>query len=153
MLRQSWPSVGVVAVALCAGPPARAQGKVDGVTPGAVVAEPSTPTSLGVRWPIVGDRNLNAGITVAYRKTGQEQWAEGYPLFRAYNDRVSPDNVVADGHLFAGSIVDLAPDTEYEVRLSLNDPDGGSTVRSKNGVFSRTSFSGWPPMWRSRAST
>jgi hypothetical protein len=124
-------AVGSLAIALCtASGVAQAQGKVDGVTPGGVLAEPSTPTSLGVRWPIVGDRNLNASVAVAYRKSGEEPWREGYPLFRTYNDRVSPENAVADGHLFAGSIVDLAPDTEYELRLSLNDPDGGSTVRS-----------------------
>ncbi|HEX2113774.1 MAG TPA: right-handed parallel beta-helix repeat-containing protein, partial [Alphaproteobacteria bacterium] len=106
------------------------QGKVDGVAPGAIAAEPATPTALGVRWPVVGDRNLNAAIAVAYRKVGEQTWAEGYPLFRTFNDRVSPDNVVQDGHLFAGSIVDLAPDTEYEVRLSLEDPDGGSIART-----------------------
>src|SRR5690606_18062196 len=33
-------------------------------------------------------------------------------------------------HLFAGSIVDLDPDTAYEVRLSLHDPDGGSLTRT-----------------------
>jgi hypothetical protein len=110
--------------------PATAQGKVDGALPGALTAEASTPHSIGVRWPVVGDRNRNATIAVAYRKVGGEAWAEGYPLFRTYNDRVSPDNVVHDGHLFAGSIVDLTPDTEYEVRLSLDDPDGGSTART-----------------------
>jgi hypothetical protein len=131
VLRHGWRAVPLIAAALGAAPlAAQAQGKVDGVTPGAVLAEPATPTSLGVRWSIVGDRNLNATIAVAYRKSGQEAWADGYPLFRAYNDRLSPDNVVADGHLFSGSIVDLTPDTEYEVRLSLNDPDGGSAVRN-----------------------
>lgn len=127
--RLLWGSAAVL-LAGAAPEAAHAQGKVDGVTPGAMLAEPATPTSLGVRWPVVGDRNLNATIAVAYRKTGDELWREGYPLFRTFNDRVSPDNTVADGHLFAGSIVDLTPDTEYEVRLSLNDPDGGSTVRS-----------------------
>jgi hypothetical protein len=120
---------GAVATLLIGTTLAYAQGKVDGVTPGRLLAEPSTPTSLGVRWAIVGDRNLNASVAVAYRKAGEEAWAEAYPLFRTYNDRVSPDNVVADGHLFAGSIVDLKPGTDYEVRLSLDDPDGGSMVR------------------------
>jgi hypothetical protein len=110
--------------------PALAQGKVDGSTPGMVQPEPSTPTSLGVRWPVIGDRNLNAGIAVAYRKAGTDAWVEGYPLFRTFNDRISADNIVPDGHLFAGSIVDLTPDTEYEVRLSLSDPDGGSKAQT-----------------------
>lgn len=124
----------VLALAACAAlgahGDAAAQGKVDASTAGTIVAEPSTPGSLGVRWPVVGDRNLNAAVAVAYRKAGSEAWAEAYPLFRTFNDRVSPDNVVRDGHLYAGSIVDLAPDTEYEVRLSLQDPDGGSVART-----------------------
>ena len=33
------------------------------------------------------------------------------------------------GWLFAGSIVELAPDAEYEVRLTLRDPDGGDAER------------------------
>jgi hypothetical protein len=110
--------------------PVGAQGRIDAVAPGRVVAEPATETSLAVRWPIVGDRNLNAAVAVAYRKAGTEAWAEGYPLFRTFNDRVSKDNAVADGHLFAGSIVDLEPATEYEVRLTLEDPDGGSAVEA-----------------------
>jgi hypothetical protein len=125
--RVLWPGI---AAAWLAVQPAQAQGKVDAAAAGTVAAEPSTPTSLGVRWPVVGDANLNATIAVAYRKAGTEAWAEAYPLFRTFNDRVSPDNAVRDGHLFAGSVVDLAPDTEYEVRLSLDDPDGGSTVRT-----------------------
>lgn len=107
-----------------------AQGKVDAVTPGTIVTEPATPTSIGVRWPVVGDKNLNATVAVSYRMAGPHVWLEGYPLFRTFNDRVSPDNAVPDGHLFAGSIVDLAPDTQYEVRLSLEDPDGGSVVKT-----------------------
>jgi hypothetical protein len=121
---------GATAVLLIGGASVHAQGKVDGVTPGPLLAEPSTPTSLGVRWSVVGDGNLNATIAVAYRKAGEESWAEGYPLFRTHNDRVSRDNVVTDGHLFAGSIVELTPDTEYELRLSLSDPDGGSAMRT-----------------------
>ncbi len=120
----------VAAAVLLSAQPALAQGKVDGATAGTVLAEPSTPTSLGVRWPVIGDKNLNATIAVAYRKTGTDAWAEAYPLFRTFNDRVSPDNVVRDGHLFAGSIVDLAPGTEYDVRLTLSDPDGGSTAQT-----------------------
>jgi hypothetical protein len=133
MMRLSRRGLPVVVAALLLLPaahrPVEAQGKVDGVTPGAVVAEPSTPTSLALRWPIVGDRNLDAMVGVAYRKAGGDSWSEAYPLFRTFNDRVSPDNAVRDGHLFAGSIVDLQPDTEYEVRLSLDDPNGGSAER------------------------
>src|SRR4030095_6092236 len=87
--------------------------------PGEVKAEPATLHSLGVRRPGRGDSNANATIRVQYRQTGEPRWREAYPLFRTHPTRVSPDNRVPDGWLFAGSIVDLVPDTEYEVRLTL----------------------------------
>ncbi|MET0849972.1 MAG: right-handed parallel beta-helix repeat-containing protein [Candidatus Rokuibacteriota bacterium] len=97
--------------------------------PAEVKAEPATFHSLAVRWPIRGDSNANAAIRVQYRQTGEPRWREAWPLFRTHPTRVSPDNRVPDGWLFAGSIVDLVPDTEYEVRLTLADPDGGNTER------------------------
>ena len=60
-----------------------AQGKVDAVTPGTIVAEPATPSALGVRWPVIGDKNLNATIAVASRRAGNPTWSEGYPRRRA----------------------------------------------------------------------
>jgi hypothetical protein len=88
-------------------------------------AEPPTFHSLGVRWPVQGDANANASIAVHYMKTGDSQWREALPLFRTNPDALSPENRVANGWLFAGSIVDLQPDTEYQVALSLKDPEGG----------------------------
>lgn len=98
--------------------------------PGAVVPEPATQTSLCVRWPIVGDGNRNARIAVSYRRAGGNAWRPAADLFRTDPGHVSPDNRVPGGWLFAGSIVDLDPGIRYDVRLSLDDPDGGSTVRT-----------------------
>src|SRR5688572_24396631 len=103
---------------------ARGQGLVDSVNPQAVVIEPATPAAISVRWPMVGDRNLNATVAVAFRKSGSAEWSHGYPLFRTFNERLSPDNVVPGGHLFAGSVVGLEPATDYALRLDLHDPDG-----------------------------
>jgi hypothetical protein len=85
---------------------------------------------LAVRWPIKGDANANAAIAVEYRGPGEARWRQGYPLFRTLPSKVSPENVVPGGWLFAGSIVDLSPDTEYLVRLRLEDPDGGRRVEA-----------------------
>jgi hypothetical protein len=93
------------------------------------VAEPPTFLSRGIRWPVRGDANADAAIGVRYRRRGDAAWLEGLPLFRTDPNSVSDENRVVGGWLFA-SIVDLAPDTEYEVALALTDPDGGSTERT-----------------------
>jgi hypothetical protein len=98
--------------------------------PGEPVAEPATFHSLGVRWAVRGDANSDAVIGVRYRRPAETAWREGMPLFRTDPGSVSDENKVAGGWLFAGSVVDLAPDTEYEVLLTLTDPDGGSTQRT-----------------------
>ena len=98
--------------------------------PGEPVAEPATFHSLGVRWPVRGDANSDAVIGVRYRRPAETAWREGLPLFRTDPESVSDENRVAGGWLFAGSIVDLVPDTEYEVSLTLTDPDGGNTQRT-----------------------
>ena len=98
--------------------------------PGESVAEPATFHSLGVRWAVRGDANSDAVIGVRYRRSAETAWREGLPLVRTDPGSVSEENRVAGGWLFAGSIVDLAPDTEYEVLLTLTDPDGGGTQQT-----------------------
>jgi hypothetical protein len=93
-----------------------------------------------VRWPIFGDANGNATVEVAYRLAGRSDWSPALPLFRTHNGKLSPENRVAGGRLFAGSIVDLVPDTEYEIELRLQDPDGGArveTVRMRTAAVPR----------------
>jgi hypothetical protein len=98
--------------------------------PAEPVAEPATFHSLGVRWAVRGDANADAVIGVRYRRRADTAWREALPLFRTDPESVSDENRVRGGWLFAGSIVDLAPDTEYEVALALIDPDGGSAQRT-----------------------
>ena len=97
--------------------------------PGEPQAEPATFHSLGIRWPVRGDANSNAVIAVHYRRRGAQEWTEALPLFRTNPDALLPEFRIPGGWLFAGSIVDLSPGTEYEVALSLTDPDGGETQR------------------------
>jgi hypothetical protein len=113
-------------------PPKGGGGQGEGVNasaPGDVTGEPATLHSLAVRWPVRGDANLNATVAVEYRATGAPAWRAGYPLFRPRPEHQSADLRVSGGWLFAGSIVGLTPDTEYEVRLTLRDPDGGDAER------------------------
>jgi Right handed beta helix region len=98
--------------------------------------ERPTLRSLGVYWIIQGDENQNASIRLEYRKEGSSPWQAGAPLFRVergahlaekYGSRIE---VPGDGWLFAGSVLLLEPDTAYELKLTLDDPDGGSATRT-----------------------
>src|SRR5438105_12394815 len=55
--------------------------------------------------------------------SGQTAWTEGMPLLRMGGERIMRAPYTVPDR-FAGSILDLQPDTEYEVRLTMRDPDG-----------------------------
>lgn len=102
---------------------------------GEPVLDAPTLHCLGVYWVIRGDDNQNARIDVDYRRPGSDAWRKGMPLFRvekgANKDAKgrSGVDVPGDAWLFAGSIVMLEPATEYEIRLTLVDPDGGGAQK------------------------
>ena len=103
------------------------------VKPGKFVVEHPTLICLGFEWYVEGDANHNATVEVWYRKKGHHVWKEALRLLRIQNeecicafsvnwlDYVTPN-------LFAGSIMDLEPDTAYECKFIMSDPDG---VRGK----------------------
>ncbi|HUT10247.1 MAG TPA: right-handed parallel beta-helix repeat-containing protein [Thermoguttaceae bacterium] len=98
--------------------------------PGVLIEEVSTLKCLGVRWLVGGDGNGNARIAVAYRKIGSETWRPGLDLFRVETAALrEPDHRQAGRTMFAGSVFDLEEETAYEVKLSLEDPDGGNAER------------------------
>jgi hypothetical protein len=86
--------------------------------------------SFAVRWPVKGDTNRNASVSVRYRADSDSTWKRAFPLFRTNSSKVIPKNRVSGGWLFAGSVVNLQPSTEYDIELSLVDPDGGDTRRT-----------------------
>ena len=97
----------------------------DKTVAGQFIAEPPTLISLGFEWEIEGDDNRNAAVTVSYREKGTEVWKQGLPLLRLQNERINRGPLqYTTPNMFAGSIFDLAPDTEYESRFVLSDPDG-----------------------------
>src|SRR4030095_8784725 len=79
-------------------------------TPGKFVVEPPTLICLGFEWDIAGDDNRNATVDVSYRTSGQTAWKGGMPLLRIGGEEAcrAPYTVPAK---FAGSILDLEPDT------------------------------------------
>jgi hypothetical protein len=97
----------------------------DKTVAGQFIAEPPTLISLGFEWEIEGDDNRNAAVTVSYREKGTEVWKQGLPLLRLQNERINRGPLqYTTPNMFAGSIFDLVPDTEYESRFVLSDPDG-----------------------------
>jgi hypothetical protein len=89
--------------------------------------------NLGFEWPIKGDANRNATVTVQFRAVGESQWKDAMPLLRVggenvYRRRENLDYTVPDG--FAGSILNLKEGTEYECKFQLSDPDGTSGAAS-----------------------
>ncbi len=117
-------------------------------TAGEFTVEPATLLSLGFEWRITGDDNRNAHVDVAFRKKGEQQWHKALPLMRIQNEQigVAPAGPPGGGrggearyplfkytapNMFAGSILNLEPDTEYECRFNIADPDGLSGPAEK----------------------
>ena len=93
---------------------------------GEFIVDPPTLINLGFEWFIDGDDNRNAGVAVTYRKQGETRWLQALPLLRLQGERIynGLQIDVVSPNMFAGSILDLEPDTAYEARLVLTDPDG-----------------------------
>ncbi len=98
--------------------------------PGALELERPTLICLGVSWQLRGDDNHNASATIEYRKEGQGEWQRGLDLFRVDPAALPKDRRLPAGTwLLAGSLFDLEEDTEYQLRVTLIDPEGGGEVR------------------------
>jgi hypothetical protein len=120
--------VALAAAAFGLGLPAAAQ---TATTPGQVTTPYPTTQGISIEWAITGDSNNNGTVGVRYRKQGDSSWQTGMPLVRVpagsntTGDFGSGGGKWANKH--AGSLFDLAPGTSYEIELTLDDPDGGST--------------------------
>jgi hypothetical protein len=90
------------------------------------MVDPATVECLGFRWYIYGDDNGNATVDMTYRKQGETAWRAALPMLRVNREVANWDfDPYASENLFAGSIFSLEPDTRYEVRCVMADPDGG----------------------------
>jgi hypothetical protein len=106
---------------------ARSAAAADASTPGAVTAPYPTLENIALEWALTGDDNADATATVRYRKLGASTYRDGLPLFRVpagSNEGFDWTNKLS------GSIFGLEPGTEYELELTLTDPDGGNATES-----------------------
>lgn len=102
---------------------------------GRFIVENPTLINLGFEWEIEGDDNRNAEVAVQFRAVGDPKWRPAMPLSRIGGERVWREREHLDyivPHLFAGSILNLEPGTEYECRFQMADPDGvtGESVKT-----------------------
>jgi hypothetical protein len=103
------------------------------ISAGEIEFDPSTIQTIGVSLPVLaGDENYDAAVRVSYRPAGTSDWKEALPLQRIRPDTLSRavPSAFPIAEQFAGSIFDLSPASAYEVRLVIEDPDGGSTTRT-----------------------
>ena len=97
--------------------------------------DPPTLINLGFEWFVEGDDNRNATVDVRYRKVADGSgapWKQALPLLRLHGEEIyngAQLNVVSP-NMFAGSILDLEPDTAYECTFALLDPDGGNATKT-----------------------
>ena len=117
-----------------------------------LMVDAPTLTAIGVEWTITGDDNRNAGVEVSFRRKGEQAWRKALPLLRIHHEVINsaePPFQPAEpsaanpngsrenpwhydtGNMFAGSILNLEPDTDYECRFQLADPDGVSGETEK----------------------
>ena len=117
----------VAAIALTHSARPSGQG-ANAIKAGELIVEPATLINLGFEWFVDGDANRNAAVSVAFRKAGAAEWRPALPLLRLGGERIYAESRVdvVVPPMFAGSVLDLEPDTAYEVRLLLSDPDGVS---------------------------
>lgn len=117
----------IVLLAPCAQPAAGA----DATIPGEVSAPYPTITNLAIEWTVDGDANENGRVEVEYRRAGEAAWRRAMPLRRVpAGSSVGTRPIFHWANRHSGSIFDLRPDTEYEIRLKLSDPDGGAAEKT-----------------------
>jgi hypothetical protein len=103
------------------------------ITIGEIEFDPSTNHTIGISLPVMdGDEDYDAAVRVSYRLVGTSFWKEALPLQRVRpetHSRAVPSTFPI-AEQFAGSIFDLLPDSVYDIRLTIEDPDGVKTSRT-----------------------
>ena len=84
---------------------------------------------ISLLWWISGDDNHNSSLILEYRPVAGGNWQQGAVTMRAIPEIIVNGSPLGLNY-HAGSIMFLDEGSEYEIRLSLTDPDGGGEVRS-----------------------
>ncbi len=83
---------------------------------GKLLLDGATTETLSLFLPLLGgDTDDDSVVLVEYREAGRGPWRQALDLFKHHKSEVAP---------YAGMIFGLRPDTRYEVRIKVQDPDG-----------------------------
>lgn len=85
----------------------------------------ATLQSIGVTASVTGDDNGNALIKLQYRKVGEANFLPGHRLLPVSGNRA------------LGSALFLEPGTNYEIKVTLEDPDNGAPQEVTGTVNTR----------------
>ena len=112
----------------------------DSIQVGDVITDSPTLCCLGFSIPVTGDDDYDAVATIEYRLAGAGAWSQGLPLLRVRPELTSGESTPGQYGLpvpaqqFAGSLFRLDSNTDYEIRISVTDPDGGDRVQILNAT-------------------
>ena len=107
----------------------------DAVVPGAIQVA-ATFENIGVYWPIGGDADRNASMTIRYRASGEVTWRDGAPAMKAEPTTIVDGAPLGLHHLAASALL-LQPGTAYDVQATITDPDGGGLTSPVTTVATR----------------
>lgn len=82
---------------------------------------------IAIHADIVGDSDLDSELSIRYRMLGASEYFDGAVTMRAHPELII-DGSALEMNFHAGSAMHLLPYTDYEVEVTLTDPDGGSMV-------------------------
>ncbi len=117
-------SLGVVLSLMASAETSRAQ---NAVAAGEISTPYPTFENISIEWEVTGDEDVDSVVSVRYRPRGADEYRQGHPLFRVAAGSNAGFSWI-DKH--SGSLFGLTPGTTYEIELSLEDPDGGTAIKT-----------------------
>ncbi len=92
----------------------------------------ATFNSIGVEVLFSGDNNASSSATLEFKKTSDSNWKQGLPLQRVSDVGITPglDTVSTNQAAYYGSALLLDQNTSYDIKVTIDDPDGGGEVKT-----------------------
>ncbi|MGH8583603.1 MAG: right-handed parallel beta-helix repeat-containing protein [Gammaproteobacteria bacterium] len=106
----------------------------DSTIPGRVSVPYPTTNGIAIEWAITGDDDRDGEVGVRYRRVGAAVWSDAMPLQRV-PAATNAGFIWRNKH--SGSVFRLAPDTLYEIELTLDDPDNTMDSAIRTAVRTR----------------